>query len=183
MDPRVELYKKAFTGRQSGGDGSIPKFYGLSRHQNGGGFGDVLRGLLRRVIPVANDGFAAFLRAGGESIKDGNTWKQALKSAIKPTIGAVLTATADQIASKQKQQPIAEEQAAAIPPTGPPIAHTDFAFVGTQIGSGGVKRRGRRSAYKKTKSSDTNNGYSKRILSLLNTSYSHQRHNPSIYNY
>ena len=74
MDPRVEHYKKAFNGRQRGGGGGhIPKFYGLSRYQNGGGFGDVLRGLLRRVIPVAKEGFAAFLSANGESMKEGST--------------------------------------------------------------------------------------------------------------
>ena len=70
----MELYKKAFSKRQSGGGaGGISKFYGLSRYQNGGGFGDILRGLLKRVVPVAKDGFAAFLRAGGESMKEGST--------------------------------------------------------------------------------------------------------------
>ena len=72
MDPRVELYKNAFSGRQSGGGGGyIPKFYGAYRYQNGGGFGDVMKGLFRRFWPVAKEGFAAFLRAGGESMKEG----------------------------------------------------------------------------------------------------------------
>ena len=62
MDPRVELYKNAFSGRQSkGGGGYIHKFYGSHRYQNGGGFGDVMKGLLRWFWPVAKQGFAAFL--------------------------------------------------------------------------------------------------------------------------
>ena len=160
MDPRVELYKNAFSGRQSGGGGYIPRFYGAHRYQNGGGFGDVMKGILKRFWPVAKQGFAAFLRAGGESMKEGATWKEALKSSIKPTIGSVLTATADQIA---------EEKPAAAPPPGPPVAHTESVLVGTQ--GGGGKRRNGRAAYKKSK---------KRRSVLKTTSYSR---NPIIYNY
>ena len=143
MDPRVELYKNAFSGRQSGGCGYIPKFYGSYRYQNGGGFGDVMKGLLRRFWPVAKQGFAAFFRAGGESMKEGATWKEALKSSIKPTIGTVLSATADQIA---------EQKTAAAPPPGPPIAHSESMLVGTQgRGGGSVKRRAGRASYKMSK--------------------------------
>ena len=134
-----------------------------------------MRGLVRRFWPVAKQGFAAFLRAGGESMKEGATFKEALKSSIKPTIGAVLNATADQIS---------EEKPAAAPPPGPPIAHTESVLVETQGGGGGggggqqrggsVKRLGVRAAYKKTKSS------SKKSRSVLKTSYSR---NPIIYNY
>ena len=169
MDPRVELYKNTFSGRQSGGGGGyIPKFYGAHIYQNGGGFGDVMRDLLRRFWPVAKPGFAAFFRAGGESMKEEATWKEALKSSIKPTIGTVLSATADQIA---------EEKPAAAPPPGQPMAHSKSVLVGTQGGGGGggsVKRRGGRSAYKKTRPS-------KKSRSVVNTtSYSR---NPIIYNY
>ena len=174
MDPRVELYKNAFGGRQIGGGGYIPKFYGSHRYQNGGCFGDVMRGLLRRFWPVAKQGFAGFLRAGGESMKEGATWKEALKSSIKPTIGAVLNATADQSS---------EEKPAAAPPPGPPIAHSESVLVGTQGGGGSggghqrggsVKRRGGRAAYKKT------NSRSKKSRSVLKTTYSR---NHIIYNY
>ena len=152
MDPRVELYKKAFSGRQSGGGGGyIPKFYGSYRYQNGGGFGDVMKGLLRRFWPVSKQGFAALLRAGGESMKEGATWKEALKSSIKPTIGTVLSATADQIA---------EEKPAAAPPPGPPIAHSESVLVGTQGGGGGsVKRRAGRALYKKSKKRRSTTSY------------------------
>ena len=93
--------------------------------------------LLRRFWPVVKQGFATFLRAGGESMKEGATWKEALKSSIKPTIGAVLNATADQIT---------EEKKVAEPPPGPPIAHSESMLVGTQggggVGGGGQQRHG-----------------------------------------
>ena len=101
-------------------------------------------------------------------MKEGASWKEALKSSIKPTIGTVLSATADQIA---------EEKPAAAPPPGPPISHSESVLVGTQGGGGGgnyVKRRGGRSAYKKTRPS-------KKSRSVVNTtSYSR---NHIIYNY
>ena len=97
-------------------------------------------------------------------MKEGATWKEAQKSSIKPTIGTVLSATADQIA---------EEKGAAAPPPGPHIAHSEPVLVGTQGGGGSVKRRGGSPAYKKTKSSKT-----RRIV--LKTTYSQR--NPIIYN-
>ena len=168
MDPRVELYKNAFSGRQSKGGGYVPKFYGSHRYQNGGGVGYVMRGLWRRFWPVAKQGFAAFLRAGGDSMKEGATWKEALKASIKQTIGTVLSATADQIA---------EEKPAAAPPPGPPVAHSESGLVGTQGGAGcgrGVKRR---EAYKKRKPSSSK----KKRSVLKTTTYSSRNH--IIYNY
>ena len=162
MDPPVELYKNPFSGRQSGRGGYIPKFYGSHRYQNGGGFGDFIRGLVRQFWLVAKQGFAAFLRAGGESMKEVATWKEALNSFIKPTIGTVLSATAYQIT---------EEQPAAAPPQGPPIAHSEPVLVGTQGGGSSVKRRGRRPASK----------MSKKRHSVKKPTYSQR--NPIIYNY
>ena len=139
-----------------GGGGYIPIFYGSHRYHNGGGFGDVMKGLLRRFWPVEKQGFAAFLRAGGQSMKNGVTWKEALKSSIKPTIGTVFSATADQIA---------KEKPAAAPPPGPPIAHSESVLVGTQGGGGNVKRRAGSGSYKKTKSSKKRRSLLKTITS------------------
>ena len=123
-----------------------------------------MRGLLKRFWPVAKLVFAAFLRAGAESMKEGATWKKALKSSIKPTIGAVLSATADQIT---------EEKPAAAPPPGQPVAHSESVLVGTQGGGGSVKRRTGRTAYIKTNPS-------KKSRSVVKTTFSR---NPIIYNY
>ena len=110
---------------------------------------------------MAKQGFAAFIRAGGESMKEGATWKEALKSSIKPTIGTVLSATADQIW---------DEKPAAAPPPKPPIAHSESVLVGTQggVGGGHVKRRAGRASYKKSKKRRSTTSYSR---------------NPIIYNY
>ena len=103
---------------------------------------------------MAKQGFEAFLSAGGESMKEGATWKQGLKSSIKPTIGTVLSAMADQIA---------DENPAAAPPPGPPIAQSESVLVGTQGGGGGasVKRRAGRTSYKKSKKRRRTTSYSR----------------------
>ena len=50
---------------------------------------------------MAKESFSGIVKAGGQRMKTNVTWKQALKSFIKQTIGAVLTSTADQMANKQ----------------------------------------------------------------------------------
>ena len=124
-----------------------------------------MKGLSRRFWPVAKQGFAAFLRAGGESMKERATWKEALKSSIKPTIGIILSATADQNA---------EQKPAAAPPPWSPIAHSESVLVGTQGGGGdSLKRRGGRASYKMSKKRRS-------VLKPTTTSYSRI---PIIYNY
>jgi hypothetical protein len=135
MDLRVELYKAAFS---QSGRGDIPKFYGSQRYQYGQGFGDVLRGLYRFFRPVAVKGIQTLLKAGGEALTQGTTVKQALKSGIKPALGAVLGAAAEQVASR-----FVDDRPAAAPPPGPPTAHPEAVLVGTegQRGSGARKRK------------------------------------------
>ena len=45
-------------------------------------------------------GIKTFFKAGSEAIKEGATVKDVIKSTLKPTVGAVLGATVDQVASK-----------------------------------------------------------------------------------
>ena len=169
MDPRVELYKAAFSQRGGAGGAYIPKFYGTYRYQqHGGGLGDMFRGIWRWVKPVAQKGLEALLRSGGESMSQGSTWKEALKSSLKPTLGAVLTATADQVASKPHEEP-----PAAAPPPGPPIAHPEAVLVGTQGGRGQRGGRRARPAYKKSKP---------KRAKAMSMSSSFSRH-PIIYNF
>jgi hypothetical protein len=145
MDPRVELYKAAFS--QSGKGGDIPKFYGSHRYQYGSGLGDVLRGVYRFFRPIAIKGVQTLLKAGGEAMKDGVTAKQAFKSSLKPALGAVLSATADQVASR-----FLEDKPAAAPPPGPPTAHPEAVLVGTEGQRGSGSRKHKASVYKKSKS-------------------------------
>ena len=107
MDSRVNILKAAFD-HQRGEGFDFPVYhvrvqyvYGFNfpvfqgRAQYGAGFGDVLRGIWRFFRPVAIKGAQTLLKAGSEAIKDGATVKEVLSSTLKPTISAVLNATAE----------------------------------------------------------------------------------------
>ena len=140
MDPRVEQYKNAFC-RQYGEGANIPVFSGSHRYQYGQGVGDVLRGIWRFFRPVAIKGAQTLLKAGSEAIKDGATVKDVLKSTIKPTIGALLGATAEQMANR-----LSDEKSMAAPPPGPALEAT--LPPAPQTGSGKRKRKRTPSVYK-----------------------------------
>ena len=65
------------------------------------------------------------MKAGSEAIKDGATVNEVLTSTLKPTIGAVLTATAEQVANHMKR-----DKPTAAPPPGPPTNHPEAVLVG-----------------------------------------------------
>ena len=104
MDVRIEFYKAVFSQRGNGFD--IPVFRGISRYQYSQGVSDVLCGV-ERFIPivaqfvklVSMKGVLSFLKAGSEAIKEGATVKDEIKSTLKPTVGAVIGAMVDQVAS------------------------------------------------------------------------------------
>ena len=105
MDLRIKFYKTAFS--QKGHGFNFPVFRGSSRYQYGQGLGDVLCGIVRYISrvtqflkPVAMKGIQTLLKAGSEAIKEGATVKDVIKSTLKLTVGAVLGATVDQVASK-----------------------------------------------------------------------------------
>jgi len=87
------------------------------------------------------------LKAGSEAIKDGASVKDVLTSAIKPTIGSVLSATADRVAEKLVEKPKPTPDvvigAQVAPPAPPP-----------QSGSG--KRKSSHPLYKTPKTKKTN---------------------------
>ena len=139
MDPRIEFYKTAFS--QRGNGFNIPLFRGVARYQYGQGVGDVLRGIFqfcpmvaRFLKPVAIKGAQTLLKSGSEAIKEGATLKDVIKSTLSPTVGAVIGATIDQVASKLIQ--MRDNHDAALPPNRlivvPEIVHA---------GSGRKRRR------------------------------------------
>ena len=132
MDPRIELYKAAFTHHRRGFD--LPVFKCISRYQYGAGFEDVLRGIWRFFKPVAIKGVQTLLRAGSEAIKEGATVKDVIKSTVQPTVGAVLGATVDHVASKLIDM---RDKHAAAPPPNPPMVLPET----VQAGSGKKRRR------------------------------------------
>ena len=107
------------------------------RAQYDAGFGDVLRGIWRLFRPVAIKGAQTLLKAGSEAIKDGATVKEVLSSTLKPTIGAVLGVTAEQVANR-----FSSEKPTAAPLPGFPTEQQGGVLVGTegpQKGSGKKK--------------------------------------------
>ena len=149
MDPRIEYYKAAFLQQGNGFD--IPVFVGTSRYQYGQGWGDVLHGILKFIPKVARflklvvmKGAQTLLKAGSEAIKERATVTDVIKSTLKPTVGAVLGATVDQVASKLIEMRNNQNDA---PPPNPPIVLPEF----NQAGSG--KKRRRRLVYKAPKRS------------------------------
>ena len=118
---------------------------------------------MEAILARGQTGLCSVLQRWRREYERGATWKEALKSTIKPTIGTVLSATADQIV---------EDKPAAEPPPVPPIAHSESVLFGTQGGCGSVKRRAGRASYKK----------SKMRRSVLKTTTSYSRSH-IIYNY
>ena len=138
MDPRIEFYKAAFS--QQGRMFVIPVFKGTPKYQYGARFGDVLRGMWRLFKAVTSKAAQTLLRAGSEAIKEGTTVKDVIKSTVQPTVGAVLEATVDKVASKLIEM---RNKHDAAPPPNPPIVLPEL----IQAGSG--RKRRRAALYKK----------------------------------
>lgn len=148
MDSRVLLLKNSFGHR--GGFVDLPVFRGSSRYQYGEGLGDVLRGFWRMFRPVLVRGAQTALKAGGEALTNTSSLKDVLRSTIKPTVGSLLGATAEQLSKH-----MSDERSAAAPPPGSslqatlpiPATTTDVNGV-QQTGKGKGKRRRREVVYK-----------------------------------
>ena len=80
-------------------------------------------------------------KANSEAIKDGATVKDVIKFTLKPTVGAILNATVDLVASKLIE--MRNNQNDAFPPN-PPIMVPEL----NQAGYGKMRRR--QTVYKKT---------------------------------
>ena len=158
MDSRVNILKAAFD-HQAGAGFNFPVYQGAAqygrgfdfpvfhgRSQYGGGFGDVIRGIWRFFRPVAIKGAQTLLKAGSEAIKDGATVKEVLSSTLKPALGAVLGATAEQVANH-----FTSDKPTAAPPPGSPMEQPGGTQVGTQGPQNGSGKRKPASVYKKGK--------------------------------
>ena len=123
-------------------------FGGTFRYKYGQGIGDIFRTIVRYsprvaqfLIPVAMKGIHSLLKAGSEAIKDGATVKDVIKFTLKPTVGAVLCATVDQVASNLIEMRNNQNDALI---ANLPIMLTEL----SQAGSG--KKRRSQPVYKKT---------------------------------
>ena len=169
MNPRFEFYKAAFS-TKTGNGFDVSVFRGTSKYQFGQGLGDVLRGIVRYIPkvtqflkPVAMKGIQSLVTAGSEAIKEGATVNNVMKSTLKPTVGAVLGATVDQVASKLIE--IRNKQNDA-PPPNPPIMLPEL----NQAGSGKMRRN--QTVYnKKPKRSKYSSNQRPSIYNFLNGDY------------
>jgi hypothetical protein len=66
--------------------GEIPVFRG---GQQGEGLGDILRGILRFIAPIALRGISKFAGTTLKAREQGASWKDAAKGAIAPTLGSI----------------------------------------------------------------------------------------------
>jgi hypothetical protein len=85
-----------------GGNGDGPRvFYGSARwrrRQDGDGFGSILRGLAQVALPILGRGIGAFATHTLDATERGVSLGDAARSALKPTLQAVVSAGADQFA-------------------------------------------------------------------------------------
>lgn len=99
MTDKSDLYVRYFLGGQTGGGsvGDMPVFRGQRDYQQGAGFGDFFRGLLRVILPVAVRGAATFLGETSRAHDSGMSLGDAAKSALRPTAGVVLSGASEAI--------------------------------------------------------------------------------------
>ena len=135
------------------------------RAQYGAGFGDVLLVIWWCFKPVAITGAQTLLTAGSEAIKEGATVKKVLSLTVKSTIGAVVNATAEQVANRFTTL----KPTGAIPP-GPQTEQPSGVLVGTQGPQNGSGKRKSLAVYKKAKRS-MNRHYFFTRSSLLFTTF------------
>ena len=89
----------------------FPVFQGASYIQYGNGFGDVLRGFLPHVLPVALKEAASFFGSLIQKSEQGQNWGNAAKERILPAAGTVLNEAANRIKQGGKWQKDKEKTA------------------------------------------------------------------------
>jgi hypothetical protein len=91
-------------GRQTGG--ALRVFIG-ARHQYGAGLGDILRGIFRTVAPilgpVLKSTIGTFLGETGSALSKGQTIKESLRGALKPTAQTAIESTISNVRKAREQ--------------------------------------------------------------------------------
>ena len=126
-------------------------FRGLSRYQHGCGFGDARRSIWRFAFPILTRGVENLLKYGGDAYKQNGNVMAALKAAAKPTIGAMIKTTGQEIERRLDAAEALKPATVTAPPPEPPVLHLDAREVGTappasskQSGCGRAKTTRRR---------------------------------------
>jgi hypothetical protein len=75
--------------------GALPVFQGSSV-QYGDGLGDILKGVFRFFLPIASSVASKFITTTAHGLESGSSLKDAAKSAILPTVGETIFASANE---------------------------------------------------------------------------------------
>ena len=98
MLDRTAIYCKYYAS-QAGGE--LPVFRG---GQHGAGLGDVFRGILRFIAPIALRGISTFANSTMQAREQGATFKDAALGALRPTLGAMGQSFRQQAAANSASQ-------------------------------------------------------------------------------
>ena len=103
MDPQTQLYLRYYNA-QSGG--SLPTFSGARRGQYGAGFGDILGGIFRTILPIAAHGVSTFLNETLKAKESGSaqSWGDAAKAALGSTAENVVWNSLQMLKTAASQQ-------------------------------------------------------------------------------
>ena len=137
-DPRVEQIKQALIGQQSGGGLDDIRVYMGPSKQIGRGFGDVIKNIRMKIIPVVIRTAKKWFTSSSEALKDGASIGDSFKAALKPTLRTALKHGGKALGKIIQEQ----EMPTAAPPVEPPLLHQDERDVGTekpQTGGGSYK--------------------------------------------
>jgi hypothetical protein len=94
-NPYLKYYQS-----QIGGGSDIPVFIG---GQHGEGIGDFFRSVLRRILPIALRGLSTFATSTMRAHEGGASLKDAARSAITPSLGAMASAVQGSFADRKEQ--------------------------------------------------------------------------------
>ena len=128
MEKQAQAYYNYFNSPAAHvASGGIPVFRGARRAgQYGAGIGDFFRGIFRRFLPIAVKGAATFLSETVKNNREGASFKDAAKAALRPTLGATLANVGEEFMKK---------------PTAPPAAADEPKPTQTGSGGGSTKRK------------------------------------------
>ena len=108
MENQKRLANIKYLAGQHGGN--FPVFRGSRQYQYGSGFGDVLKGIFRRVLPIALEGAATFFTAASQAKNRGLSIREAAKEALKPTAESVISGAAKAINQKIEERRAKKEE-------------------------------------------------------------------------
>ncbi len=107
LDP--EAQKLYLLYHPQAGGALFPVFRGSRQSQYGEGFGDIFKSIWKWVFPVVSNSAGTFLQEMVKSKAEGSNWKDAAKSALKPTILEGISRGAEQVSKALDESKSSQE--------------------------------------------------------------------------